>query len=266
MGFEIKRIRITGHSLGGALAILSAYHIAKNVPSVNEETIEVYTFGAPGLCNPQAKRYIERKVPCIFNVINNTDFVVYLGKYMHNVKHPGLNVFITSKGDLVIRPTKIEQLLRHFTFNEAVSDHFFASYQKSVACIIANNYEGEKEDLLELVNTCPPLREYLVDFAAEKSTERALAADGDCDGDGNDKGNGNGNKRDFVTLCEQLKMQENLVNEKSYERRKSFFPRANRLSLFSDQDNSRDRSRDHDDSRLRDAKLPESELCDAEIV
>jgi pimeloyl-ACP methyl ester carboxylesterase len=61
IGFSnrIKPIYITGHSLGGALAVVHAAELA--VRGEDDRVREVVTFGAPRVANLSAKRWLESK-------------------------------------------------------------------------------------------------------------------------------------------------------------------------------------------------------------
>ena len=122
------RVLVVGHSLGGALAQLCAYSIATSC-DLKPDLLDVYTFGCPGLCNVSCCRLIEEKVPGIFNVVSNTDFVYYVGKYASRVFHPGIPVHINKIGDIIVRPTYIESSLRHFWWRESIT-------VSSRACIV----------------------------------------------------------------------------------------------------------------------------------
>jgi len=66
------KIIITGHSLGAAIASVTATHLAiLNYPSV------VYNFACPRFCNPQTCPIISNKT-IIFNHTNTTDVVPFL--------------------------------------------------------------------------------------------------------------------------------------------------------------------------------------------
>eukprot|EP00963_Diacronema_lutheri_P004856 scaffold360_cov374-Pavlova_lutheri.AAC.73 len=122
-------VRLTGHSLGGALAILCAYEVARGCKSfLSTNQIMCYTFGAPRVGNKYAAREFERLVPDLWNVVNNVDVVVFSGKLFALYSHPGLRVLIDSKGDILVRPSVLEVALRHFFFTERLRDHLLRNY------------------------------------------------------------------------------------------------------------------------------------------
>ena len=61
-----------------------------------------------GLGNVALCRRIESSVPATFNVVNNTDWVYFVGKYASSVRHPGVPIHINKKGDILVRPTYVE--------------------------------------------------------------------------------------------------------------------------------------------------------------
>ncbi|GMI29789.1 hypothetical protein TrCOL_g6141 [Triparma columacea] len=156
-GKDELSVLICGHSLGGALAQLCSFSIASHLQLLPTE-ISTYTFGCPGIGNIATCKQIEARCPATFNVINNTDWVYYVGKYASRVFHPGIPVQINSNGDLLVRPTFVESSFSHLLWRESIMDHLFASYQNSVAKIISDNPEC---DLSFALSVCPTLIDYV---------------------------------------------------------------------------------------------------------
>lgn len=72
---QCQQLYITGHSLGGALAVIAATDVVLNVASVRQ--VSVYTFGAPRVGNPEFGDVL-RGAPALvefFQVQNNADLV-----------------------------------------------------------------------------------------------------------------------------------------------------------------------------------------------
>ncbi|GMH68244.1 hypothetical protein TrRE_jg7535 [Triparma retinervis] len=151
-------VLVCGHSLGGALAQLCAFSVASKF-DLRPDEISCYTFGCPGLANIATCRQIERRVPATFNIINNTDWVYYVGKYASRVYHPGIPVQINRNGDLLVRPTFVESSLSHLWWRESITDHLFPSYQRSIAAIIKKH--PECADVTFAINACPTLIDYV---------------------------------------------------------------------------------------------------------
>lgn len=64
---------LTGHSLGGALATLAAYDVARALQELPERKAEVacYTFGAPRVGNYAFARAYAAAVPDTWSIIND---------------------------------------------------------------------------------------------------------------------------------------------------------------------------------------------------
>lgn len=152
-------IRITGHSLGGALATLMSYEILVRCKDVNltGREINVYTFGCPGLCNTVAQKLYEDEIPTIFHVINDVDFIAYCGPWLRFFK-PGIIVLINKYGDLIVRPSIIESSLHHIWFQEKLKDHFLSAYRQSVAKICESDPECSTETVETILDANPLMR------------------------------------------------------------------------------------------------------------
>jgi hypothetical protein len=68
----LPKVVTVGHSLGGALAILSALDIAFNVPG---KVVSCYTFGAPKVGNASFAKTYQEKVTQTFRFVNGSDVV-----------------------------------------------------------------------------------------------------------------------------------------------------------------------------------------------
>jgi triacylglycerol lipase len=80
-----QRYRITGHSLGGALATLCAIDLQYNFG--DRAAIETYTFGAPRVGNPAFVESYNRRVPNTWRVVNGWDAVVGLPAPWQGYRH-----------------------------------------------------------------------------------------------------------------------------------------------------------------------------------
>eukprot|EP00890_Picochlorum_soloecismus_P000103 jgi/Picsp_1/1093/NSC_04576-R1_alpha beta-hydrolase len=125
-----KHIYITGHSLGGALAVLCAYEASVLLPDV---PLTVYTYGQPRVGNRAFSYDYNSRVIDHFSIINDQDPVARIPK--GNYKRVGSRIIVDSKGDLIVRPTFLEvHLLSLHT--GVVKDHFLEFYRKAFIQII----------------------------------------------------------------------------------------------------------------------------------
>ncbi|GMI08216.1 hypothetical protein TrLO_g377 [Triparma laevis f. longispina] len=158
------QILVTGHSLGGALAQLQAYDIATTLP-ITKEQIAVYTLGCPGIGNQLACNEITSKVPNTFNIVNGVDKVYHFQKYSLGVRHPGIPVSITAAGDILVRPSFVEEELAHVFWRESLTDHLGGSYLTSFGAII-NKHQNLHGRLPSLLSSLPGVASYLSDDIA----------------------------------------------------------------------------------------------------
>ncbi|MEM8804867.1 MAG: lipase family protein [Cyanobacteria bacterium P01_G01_bin.38] len=77
--------RITGHSLGGALANLCAIDLQYNFSA--KITVEAYTFGAPKVGNKAFVESYNRRVPNNWRVVNGWDVVSGLPRRWQGYRH-----------------------------------------------------------------------------------------------------------------------------------------------------------------------------------
>lgn len=67
-----KKVICAGHSLGGALATLSAVDVKHNVPG---KEVSCYTFGSPKVGNADFVKFYNGRVPQTFRFVNGVDLV-----------------------------------------------------------------------------------------------------------------------------------------------------------------------------------------------
>ncbi len=76
----IATVTVTGHSLGGALAMLCAVDVQYNFGEQLNH-LDIYTFGAPRAGNDAFKASFERRVPNSYRFVNGMDIVVELPRW-----------------------------------------------------------------------------------------------------------------------------------------------------------------------------------------
>lgn len=142
--FDRSRLRVlvTGHSLGGALAVLASYALAVKLDI--GKRITCYTYGAPRVGNHAFVRDYNTCVPNTWQVINDEDLVPAVPKFLLLFKHVGEKVIINGAGDLIVRPHAVEvTLYRVFTLFKRsilITHHLLLSYRASFVAICEAQY------------------------------------------------------------------------------------------------------------------------------
>lgn len=95
---QALNIWLTGHSLGGALAILAGVFCHEH-ELLSSKLKGIYTYGQPPVGNYQFARYFNNKLQNkTFRVVNNNDIVPRLGIF--DWEHVGQEKYFDSKGNL----------------------------------------------------------------------------------------------------------------------------------------------------------------------
>ncbi|GAB0492302.1 hypothetical protein MMPV_003564 [Pyropia vietnamensis] len=100
-----RPIWLTGHSLGGALATLCSYDLARRV-AVPAEEISVVTFGAPRVGNAAFRKVYNSLIPRHWRVVLASDVVTKLPKLGY--LHVGNQALLTNEAQLFIDPSFVE--------------------------------------------------------------------------------------------------------------------------------------------------------------
>jgi len=124
-----KRTLICGHSLGGALAELTALKL-----HTRHENLNLVTFGKPNTFFKGFKRPLGLDKQ--YSVVHGSDMVARIPRLLYGPSCSQTQVYFTNKGELVLNPSK-ELKRKDFLSepDEAVSDHFMAGYKASVNSI-----------------------------------------------------------------------------------------------------------------------------------
>ncbi|KAL3142108.1 hypothetical protein ABBQ32_004726 [Trebouxia sp. C0010 RCD-2024] len=172
---SIKRVLVTGHSLGGALANLCAFDIAWGIKEAgatcdNGGKVEVscYTFGAPRAGNFAFKSEYNALVPDSWAVINDQDVVTRGGKMIMLYSRPGQRVLVNSRGDMIVRPSWVEASLQRLP-GGSVNHHLLAQYYNSMCAVILQQFEnklvcGGMEGIVQMCVDTPILGKLLEQF------------------------------------------------------------------------------------------------------
>ncbi|KAG2490690.1 hypothetical protein HYH03_010852 [Edaphochlamys debaryana] len=183
-------ILVSGHSLGGAHANLCALDLVRQEaeraeagtgPLLPPQQLRCYTFGAPRVGNAPYAALYDKHVNETWNVINGNDVVPLSPKYVawFSYKHPGHKV-IVKRGDLIVRPTFMENSVARLPCSRSVRQHLLSSYRRSMLGVLrmqthGKHVEGGVRGLVHMARSChlPDLDQALADLAAEA---RAVAA------------------------------------------------------------------------------------------
>jgi len=91
-----ERLVIGGHSLGGAVAVLVAWHLA----SLGHKNITVYTYGSPRVLSTKAARHYNNLVPDTIRVLHDRDLIPRVPVWGY--RHVGRTLHIKSNGAKVL--------------------------------------------------------------------------------------------------------------------------------------------------------------------
>ncbi len=117
---------LTGHSLGGALAILAAAQLQRGGHQVDG----IYTFGCPRIGDrPFAMQYNRRLYNCTFRLVNHRDIVTQLPPAEMGYTHVGQLIYFDAQGVRQISPFPNEN---EFGWAESFYDHDLDAYQQSL--------------------------------------------------------------------------------------------------------------------------------------
>lgn len=120
-----KKIYLTGHSLGGALASLCAFDLRSKFRELDENSIESYTFGSPRVGNIGFSLAYNRKIPCTYRFVNNDDIVPSIPQVLFLYRHVGIEISCDEFGNVVENPSFVERSLKR---GVSVADHSLTKY------------------------------------------------------------------------------------------------------------------------------------------
>lgn len=145
---SLSSIVCTGHSLGGALAMLCAYSISAG--SLNRDVfgqqsnarrrqVVCYTYGSPRLGNVHLAQAYNSAVPETYRTINENDLVARVGLCWQ--EHAGREVRINRDGDVVVEGTWLEkEYVLTSGVGSSIKNHFLLRYGNSIDnCLCGRN-------------------------------------------------------------------------------------------------------------------------------
>lgn len=130
---KVGNIYVTGHSLGGALATISAVQIAFMFPSLKDR-IKVVTIGSPRVGNRSFKRLFKNNIKESIRVVHDNDVVPRIPKL--NYFHVPVELKLSDEGKTIktsLNPFKV--FLQAFKSNitaESIKDHNAVKYIKAI--------------------------------------------------------------------------------------------------------------------------------------
>ncbi|KAI7842946.1 hypothetical protein COHA_003453 [Chlorella ohadii] len=131
------RFWVTGHSLGGALAVLATSAIRRQHP---DSEITTYTLGCPRVFNSAGAKEFNAGVPDCWSIINGTDPVAWIPKW--GFKRVGQRVNLDAAGNLVLRPTYFELSVVQRGANP--KHHMTGAYALSLATFMKNQFSASR--------------------------------------------------------------------------------------------------------------------------
>ncbi|CAH0522193.1 unnamed protein product [Peronospora belbahrii] len=126
-------VYITGHSMGGALAVLAAYDLALNF-SIK---VSMYNFGCPRVGNPTFRQHYDSCVSTSYRVVMDGDIVPGWPRFWGLYQHVGTEISIDVAGNLIVDPSFVELHL-HNSSRRKTTMHGTNVYRASIAKCLEN--------------------------------------------------------------------------------------------------------------------------------
>lgn len=125
----LTKIVIVGHSLGAAMALLTAFSLRHDFPALDKTKIEVLAFGCPRVGNAAWKKAYNDLVPDTWRVIHDFDLVCRVPKWGYD--HVGIETGFKQDGSDygVVKGgwQKIKEWVGGFWIDD-LGDHGIAGY------------------------------------------------------------------------------------------------------------------------------------------
>eukprot|EP01062_Namystynia_karyoxenos_P083623 TRINITY_DN9652_c0_g1_i2.p1 TRINITY_DN9652_c0_g1~~TRINITY_DN9652_c0_g1_i2.p1 ORF type:complete len:1534 (+),score=372.78 TRINITY_DN9652_c0_g1_i2:479-4603(+) len=132
----VRRIAVTGHSLGAAMAVLCACSLARRW---DRNRVLLYTFGAPLIGNLAFSRRMRREVPHHWHVVYENDAISALAATLGN-SHAGREVRLMRGGAFAVNPVSRELASTGWDFQgggNPFAAHRIVRYQAALAAASA---------------------------------------------------------------------------------------------------------------------------------
>ena len=119
-----RHVYLTGHGFGGAFAAFLALDLR-----AEKQSVTVYTFGMPHICNRKFRRTYSRQVPFHFDVTTSEDKLH--GKpnsSRYGVVHVGTSVVLDKVGNIILKPDRLETAILYRLKNKRLHGHTPQAY------------------------------------------------------------------------------------------------------------------------------------------
>eukprot|EP00760_Papus_ankaliazontas_P033842 PhM_4_TR6759/c0_g2_i1/m.91940 len=139
---DIPRILVTGHSLGGGLALLCSYslqagigraEVTARLPAPVVPSLVCYVFGSPAIGNNRFARLYNKHCTETYRIENENDGITSFARLMFHV-HSGRTVVVERDGNCLVEPNAVEieyEFLRGG--GSIVRNHFMTRYCASMS-------------------------------------------------------------------------------------------------------------------------------------
>ena len=139
---ESKKFIVSGHSLGSALAALTALDLSSNY----KYDVSVVTFGSPRVGNKDYRQVMEKYVPDNYRIYFPDDPIVSIPGLLFEYEHAGIALGISSEGtqNNKISTDNFGIAAYKSIFNENFKVHQIGNYIKSINTILESCYKDEQ--------------------------------------------------------------------------------------------------------------------------
>ncbi|KAI9263028.1 lipase [Sporodiniella umbellata] len=94
--FPDHKVIVTGHSLGGAQALLAGMDLYQRESRLSPKNLSIYTYGAPRVGNPTFAYYVDKTGIPVYRSVDKRDVVPHLPPQAMGFLHPGVEYWIKS--------------------------------------------------------------------------------------------------------------------------------------------------------------------------
>ncbi|KAL9555124.1 hypothetical protein MBANPS3_002489 [Mucor bainieri] len=102
------KVIVTGHSLGGAQALLAGMDLFQRESRLNKNNLAIYTVGCPRVGNPAFAYYVDSTGITFSRSVNNRDIVPHVPPQAWGFLHPGVEAWARSSSNVQICTPNIE--------------------------------------------------------------------------------------------------------------------------------------------------------------